>query len=216
MEKYTALVAGGSGLVGSHLLGQLIDDSNCVSIILLQRRETSHSSAKVKSMVVDFSQLHNFVSPVPVNFVFCALGTTIRTAGSQEAFRKVDFSYVRDLAVWSAANKASKFLLVSAMGANKDSSLFYNQVKGEAEKAVAELNISAVHIFRPSLLMGTRAEKRFGERVAQLIMGALGFLFIGPLKNVKAIHASKVANAMIKAALTDSSGVHIHLSGEMQ
>ncbi len=216
MTKYNALVAGSSGLVGSHLLQQLINDSNCENIVLLVRREPEQTSSKLKYDIVDFSNLEKYVPPVPVDFVFCALGTTIRTAGSQEAFRKVDYSYVKSLADWSYAHGAKKFLLVSAMGANKNSSIFYNRVKGEAENAVAACPISAVHIFRPSLLMGERKEKRFGERMAQIVMKVTDFLFVGPLKNAKAIHASKVAAAMLQAASGTSSGVHIHLSGEMQ
>lgn len=216
MSKYNALIAGSTGLVGSNLLTQLIADADYENIILLVRREVTVKSAKVKVVVVNFESLNDFTASLPIHHVFCALGTTIKTAGSQEAFRKVDFAYVVNLANWCKGNSIQKFLLVSAIGADATSKVFYNRVKGEAEQALSGLSLPVLHIFRPSLLMGKRNEKRFGERIAQIVMGALGFLFVGALKNSKGIDASKVAKAMINAAKSNAIGVKIHLSGEMQ
>lgn len=216
MSKFNALIAGSTGLIGNHILQQLMADTDCEKIILLVRRPLEVNSPKVEVAIVDFDKLNDFVLSLPVHYVFCSLGTTIKTAGSQDAFRTVDFTFVVNLAKWCENNKVQAFLLVSAMGANAGSKVFYNRIKGEAEQAVSQLKIPAVHIFRPSLLMGNRTEKRFGERMAQCVMGTIGFLFVGSLKNIKGIHASKVASAMIGAAKTSTSGTQIHLSGEMQ
>jgi uncharacterized protein YbjT (DUF2867 family) len=109
-----------------------------------------------------------------------------------------------------------RFLIVSAMGANQKSGIFYNRVKGEMESAVSKLAISQIQIFRPSLLMGNRTEKRGGEKLAQIVMGGLGFLFVGPLLKYKAIHADVVAKSMIKAARLEVKGFRVYDSGEMQ
>jgi len=102
------------------------------------------------------------------------------------------------------------------MGANTKSGIFYNRVKGEMETAVNQLNIPQIGIFRPSLLMGNRTEKRGGEKIAQVIMGGLGFLFVGPFLKYKGIHTDVVAKAMIKAAKEDVKGFKVYESGEMQ
>jgi len=151
-----------------------------------------------------------------VQDAFCVLGTTIRTAGSQEAFRKVDYDYVVGLGKLCEKNRISKFLVVSAMGADASSGIFYNRVKGEMEKAIQQLNIPSVVIFRPSLLMGKRKEFRRGERFAQILMGGLGFLFVAGLKKYKPIQAETVAASMIAASAANTGKFRILNSQEMQ
>ncbi|MES2780224.1 MAG: oxidoreductase, partial [Bacteroidota bacterium] len=149
------------------------------------------------------------------NDVFCCLGTTIKVAGSQDSFRKVDYDYPVKVAEICLQQGAQQFLLVSAMGANSMSAIFYNRVKGEVEKAIEALRYPGFQIFRPSLLMGNRKEVRVGELIGKVVMKGLGFLFIGPLKKYKAIEGETVAKAMVKASLQHNAGVWIYQSDEI-
>jgi uncharacterized protein YbjT (DUF2867 family) len=216
MEKRNALIAGATGLVGNSLLKQLLADDQYDKVITITRKPMDISHPKLVQQQIDFNLVESLKTGFPVDDVFCALGTTIKTAGSQDAFYKVDFTYVVNLGKWSVANGAKRFLVVSAMGANAKSGIFYNRVKGEMETAVSQFNIPQVQIFRPSLLMGNRTEKRGGEKIAKVVMGGLGFLFVGPLLKYKGIHADVVAKAMIKAAKKDVKGFTVFESGEMQ
>ncbi len=216
MQKRNALIAGSSGLVGSSLLRQLLENDNYEKILVLVRKPIGKSNPNLIQCQVDFDQLESFKTDVRIDDVFCSLGTTIKTAGSKDAFCKVDHDYVLNLGNWCAANGVQRFLVVSAMGADQGSWVFYNRVKGKMEKSVSRLNIAQIQVFRPSVLMGNRAEKRGGEKIAQAVMGGLGFLFAGPLLKYKGIHADVVAGAMIKSAANDVKGFKIFDSGEMQ
>lgn len=216
MEKRIALIAGATGLVGKSLLRQLLANDQYDKIIVITRRPIDNTDPKLVQQLVDFDTIETLKLSQPVDDVYCALGTTIKTAGSQDAFYKVDFTYVVNLGKWCATNGIKKFLIVSAMGANAKSGIFYNRVKGEMEAAVSQLNIEQIHVFRPSLLMGNRSEKRGGEKIAQLVMGSLGFLFVGPLLNYKGIHSEVVAKSMIMSAKADTKGFTVYESGEMQ
>jgi uncharacterized protein YbjT (DUF2867 family) len=216
MEKRNALIAGATGLVGSSLLKKLLADDQYSTVVIITRKSMDVKHPKLIQKQIDFDKIESMKLDFQVDDVFCALGTTIKTAGSQDAFYKVDFTYVVNLGKWCASNGVQRFMLVSAMGSNLKSGIFYNRVKGEMETAVSELNIPQIQIFRPSLLMGDRKEKRGGEKVAQVVMGSLGFLFIGPLLKYKAIHADVVAKAMIKSAQADAKGFAVFESDEMQ
>lgn len=216
MEKRNALIAGATGLVGSSLLKQLLAEDQYEKIVIITRKPLEIIHPKLVQKQIDFNTIESLKLDFLVEDVFCALGTTIKTAGSQDAFYKVDFTYVVNLGKWCAANSVKRFLIVSAMGASAKSGIFYNRVKGEMEVAVSQLNIPQRQIFRPSLLMGNRMEKRGGEKIAQVVMGSLGFLFAGPLLKYKGIHADVVAGAMINAAKKNISGYNIYESGEMQ
>jgi uncharacterized protein YbjT (DUF2867 family) len=216
MEKLNALIAGATGLVGSSLLKQLLVDEQYEKVVVITRKPIEIQHPKLIQQAIDFNSIESMKLDYRIDAVFCTLGTTIKTAGSQDAFYKVDFSYVVNLGKWSAANGVKRFLIVSAMGANAKSGIFYNRVKGEMETAVSQLNIQQIQIFRPSLLMGNRTEKRGGEKIAQVVMGGLGFLFVGPLLKYKGIHADVVAKAMIKAAKENEKGFTVFESGEMQ
>ena len=216
MEKRNALIAGATGLVGNVILHLLLADDQYEKIVVITRKPIQISDPKLVQRQIDFDSIESLKLNFQVDDVFCALGTTIKTAGSQDAFYKVDFTYVVNLGKWCVSNGAKKLLIVSAMGANAKSGIFYNRVKGEMETAVGQFGIPQIQVFRPSLLMGNRTEKRGGEKIAQAIMGSLGFLFVGPLLKYKGIHADVVAGAMIKAAKLDVSGFKIYESGEMQ
>ena len=216
MEKRNALIAGATGLVGSHLLKRLLADDQYEKVIIITRKPLENQHPKLIQKKIDFDKIESLKLDLQIDDVFCALGTTIKTAGSQDAFYKVDFTYVVSLGKWCAANGVQRFLIVSAMGASAKSSIFYSRVKGEMETTVSQLNIAQIQVFRPSLLMGDRNEKRGGEKLAQIVMGTLGFLFAGPLLKYKGIHADVVAQAMIKSAKADVKGFIVFESGQMQ
>jgi uncharacterized protein YbjT (DUF2867 family) len=216
MEKRNALISGASGLVGSRLLTQLLADDQYEKVIIITRKPLENKHPKLIQKQIDFDSIESLKLDFQVDDVFCALGTTIKTAGSQDAFYKVDFTYVVNLGKWCASSGVKRFLIVSAMGANAKSGIFYNRVKGEMETAVSQLKIPLIGVFRPSLLMGDRKEKRGGEKLAQVVMGTIGFLFAGPLLKYKGIHADVVAKAMIKTANSDAKGFIVFESGEIQ
>jgi uncharacterized protein YbjT (DUF2867 family) len=216
MEKRNALIAGATGLVGNSLLRQLLDNDQYDKIFVITRKSIDIVHPKLIQQLIDFNAIESLKPGLPVDDVFCALGTTIKVAGSQDAFYKVDYTYVVNLGKWCSANGVKRFLVVSAMGADAKSGIFYNRVKGEMEAAVSQLDIPQKRIFRPSLLMGNRTEKRGGEKLAQVVMGTLGFLFVGPLQKYKGIHADVVAKSMIMASKQDIAGFTVYESRMMQ
>ncbi|WP_439880260.1 oxidoreductase [Pontibacter sp. MBLB2868] len=216
MQKVrTALIAGASGLVGGHCLNLLLQSTRYSQVISIGRHDLPLIHPKLEQHVVDFNKLKTASANLVADDVFCCLGTTIKKAGSKEAFYKVDHTFPVELARVSLQKGASQFLVVSAMGADAGSMIFYNKVKGEMERDVQQLGFSTVHIFRPSLLLGEREEKRSGEEWASKIMKPLSGLMIGPLKDYKPIEAETVARAMLSAASQDEKGVHVHNSNEI-
>lgn len=209
----TALVTGCTGLTGSRLLELLLEDSDYDRVIAVTRKPLSISHPKLTSVVVDFDKLEASAAALRCDDVFCCLGTTIRQAGSQEAFRKVDFVYPLEIGRITRAHGASRYFLLTALGSDAQSRIFYNRVKGEVEKAIQNLHFTTLHIFRPSMLLGPRTEARSGEFIGKVVMRIFDFAI--PRK-YKAIEASKVARAMVDAAHTTGSGVIIHDSAEMQ
>lgn len=209
-----ALIAGATGLVGGELLRLLLANDQYTKIISIGRRKVQLEHPKLTQHIVNFSNLDK--STLHANAVFCCLGTTIKKAGSKEVFRKVDFEYPKLLAQQSLNIGATSFHLVSAMGADSNSRIFYNKVKGEIENEINSSSFKQTHVYRPSLLLGIRKEKRPMEAISQFAMKSLGFLFVGSFKNYKAIDARKVAECMIQSSFSSRNGNFIHLSGEMQ
>jgi uncharacterized protein YbjT (DUF2867 family) len=148
--------------------------------------------------------------------VYCCLGTTIKKAGTQDAFRKVDFDYPVRIAALTQHCGANQFLLVSALGANPHSRIFYNRIKGEAEEAIRKMSFNAFHVFRPSLLLGERTEHRPGEKVGAVAMAVLKPLMSGPFKKYRAIQAHDVAKAMVRVAQMDLEGFNVFESNRIQ
>jgi uncharacterized protein YbjT (DUF2867 family) len=216
VTRRTALLAGATGLVGSHCLELLLHDDAYGQVTVLGRRKLGTTHRKLVQRVVDFDRLAELGDVPRVDDVFCCLGTTMKQAGSEEAFRRVDFTYVYELARLASRHRAGQFLLVSALGANRQSRVFYNRVKGEVEEAVRKLPFDGVHIFRPSLLLGDRRESRPGERLAILAGRALGFVFVGPLGKYRPIAARAVAAAMVRIAKEAARGVHVYESDRIR
>ncbi|HEX8474659.1 MAG TPA: oxidoreductase [Pyrinomonadaceae bacterium] len=209
MMNRSALVVGASGLVGGHCLELLLTDDAYTEVVSLGRRRLTREHAKLKQHVVEFDNLGASKHLAKAQDVFCCLGTTIKQAGTKEAFYKVDFTYAFEVARIASENGAEQFLIVSSLGADPRSSVFYSRVKGETEAAVSRLPFQAVHIFRPSLLIGERAEVRMGEQIAEKASRLLSFAFVGRLSKYRPIEARTVAAAMIRTAKEGRRGVHI-------
>ncbi len=211
-----ALLVGASGLVGGHLLQLLLHEQRYKPVEVLVRRSLSIRDPQLNEHIIDFDHLDRNAELFRADDVFCCLGTTIRTAGSQEAFRKVDFTYVVQAAALASKNGVKQFLLVSSLGANPRSRAFYSRVKGEVEEAVSKLPFRGVHIFRPSFLLGEREERRRGERVAIMLVKLLQPLMIAGWKRLRPIHARTVAAAMVRVAGMNKQGVNIFESDQIQ
>jgi uncharacterized protein YbjT (DUF2867 family) len=212
----SALLAGGSGLVGRHVLRLLLDDRQYERVTALGRRDLPVTHKKLTQRVVDFDRLAETADFPRVHDVFCCLGTTIRQAGSQAEFRKVDYTYVVELARLALRHRASQFLVVTAVGADPRSRVFYSRVKGEVEEALRRLQFDGVHIFRPSLLLGGRAHLRPLELVARIVMPLVSWTMWGPLARYRPIAARRVARAMVRAARDAERGVHVYESGDLR
>lgn len=208
----TALVAGASGLVGGHVTRLLLDDPLYDRVTVLSRRDLPLVNKKLVQRVVDFDHLAHVADFPRVHDVFCCLGTTIRQAGSEAEFRKVDYTYVVELARVALRHRAAQFLVVTAVGADPRSRMFYSRVKGEVEEALRRLQFDGVHIFRPSLLMGARAHSRPAERMAVVLSPLFGWMLVGPLARYRPIRAATVARAMARAAHEAQRGVHVYES----
>lgn len=215
MSKRTALIAGGSGLVGGHLLQMLLDNDAWERVTSLGRTQLPLTHARLRQQTVDFDRLEEQREIFGADDVFCCLGTTIKKAGSQQAFRRVDHDYPLAIAKLAKQQGAKQFLVVTALGSDAGSPIFYNRVKGELERELRGLELPSLHVFQPSLLLGDRREHRAGERVGAVFMKLAGPAMVGPLRKYRAIEASVVARAMLRTALGAQEGVHVHPSDEI-
>lgn len=209
----TAIVVGSTGLVGGHLLDRLAEDLTWDRVVSLARRRSGRRG--IEERVVEFDRLDEG-GAIACDDVFCALGTTIRKAGSQKAFRQVDLEYVEAVARVTRAGGARQFLLVSSVGADPRARNFYLSVKGQAEVAVREEGFDSVQVFRPSLLLGSRQESRPIERAGMLLARLVRPLTVGALERYRAIPGADVAMAMVAAARTPGSGFRVHTHREMR
>lgn len=210
----TALIAGYTGLIGSQLLSILLESNDYDKVIAVGRRNLDIQNPKLIQQKIDFKNIQ--LEEQNIDDVFCCLGTTMKKAGSKEKFRLVDFQYPVSLASYCLNNGAQQFSMVSSMGADEKSRIFYNQVKGEVENAVSKLGYHRLDIFRPSLLLGDRGESRLAEDLGKAAMKLMGVFFLGPMKNYKAIDSGKVARAMNYFAHEDGVGNYLHLSADLQ
>ncbi|MBJ7429582.1 MAG: oxidoreductase, partial [Bacteroidia bacterium] len=197
----TAIIVGASGLIGNQLVQNLIDNPALGKVLVLVRNELQIQSPKLIQLRVNFNQLSNLELPFTPTDAFCCLGTTIRTAGSQEAFKMVDYEYCVSFAQLVKTKGTNNFYLISSLGANANSKVFYNKVKGEVEAAIQTINFESYFIFRPSILLGNRKEFRLGEKIMKLIFAPISKVLFGSLKKYAAIESKTVALAMLNAAL---------------
>lgn len=197
----TALIIGATGLVGRQLLEVLLKNDYYSEILIVGRRSVGLKDNRIKELLIDFDQLDDYASEISAHDYYCSVGTTMKKAKTKEAFMKVDYTYPIKLAEHGKSDpKFERFLLVSSYGANADSALFYNEVKGKTEEALKEMHLKSLLIFQPSLLIGYRDEIRPFEEAAKMVSSVLSFFIIGTRLRLWAIKGSEVARAMFVVA----------------
>ncbi|HVT73511.1 MAG TPA: oxidoreductase [Lacunisphaera sp.] len=213
----TAFIAGASGLVGRHLLRELLARGDYERVVAFVRRPLGVADPRLVEVTTDFTALDRAAEGRACDDAFCCLGTTRWRAGSRESFRAVDHGAVLAFA-WAARRAgAQRFFLVSALGANSASRLFYPRVKGETEEALYVLGFRTLAIFRPSLLLGRREEFRLGETLSAALLWFGEPLLRGPLRKYRAIGADVVARAMVRCSFgRQGQGVLVFPSDEIQ
>lgn len=213
----TALLAGGSGLVGGFLLQQLLAAPEYERVVAVGRRLLEVEHPKLVQVTTEFGALRELQRPLHGDDAFCCLGTTIKKAGSRAAFRAVDQGAVLAFAWAAQQGGAKRFFHVSSMGADPASRFFYPRVKGETDHALEVMRFATLGIFRPSLLLGPRGEYRFGERLSAVGLAVAEPLLLGRWRKYRAIHAEVVARAMLRASFgTGARGTPIFASDEIQ
>jgi len=199
----TALLFGSSGLVGRHLLNQLIKDTNYSKIKLFVRSVPEISDPKVEIIKTDFNNLENHKEDIKGDDCYFCIGTTKKNSPDKDEYRRVELEIPREIAKIAKSNLVNSFIFVSALYANPKSSGEYIKFKGLVEEELKELNFPKLAILRPSFLMGDRKEKRAGEKIGIFVFKLLSPLLLGPLKKMKPIHSETVAEAMIAVIQKD-------------
>ena len=201
--KLTANVIGATGLVGKQLVLQLLDDNNFEKVRIFVRRKTGLNHPKLDQQIVDFGKTESWEKLLTGDVLFSALGTTLKQAGSKEKQYEIDFTFNLNFAKKAKANGIENYVLVSSVGANAKSGVFYTRMKGELDEAVTNLGFRNLVILRPASLTGDRKEKRIAENISIPILNVLT-RFI--MKKYRPISDKKVAKAMINAALNQTTG----------
>lgn len=211
----TAVVAGSTGLVGNHLIQILAQSHEYEAVIALVRKGSNVIYDGVFTVEVDYQRLADFAENLQADDVYCCLGTTMKKAGSKASFYQVDYTFPFELAMIAGKNGSARFNIVTASGANSASLFYYNRVKGDIEKAIMKLNIPNINIFRPSLLLGNRSEKRMGEQVGAAIAKLMNPVMLGRLRRYRAIKGANVAKAMYRVSQLDKTGAQIYESDKI-
>lgn len=198
--KKTAIILGATGLTGSILLQKLIEDGRYETIKLFSRSKIEDLPNKVKQFTGNLLDLDHFKADFTADEVYCCIGTTAKKTPDKALYKQIDYGIPVAAAKLSKENNIASFLVVSAMGANKKSSVFYNKTKGDMEHDVLQQNIKNTFVLRPSLIGGTRNERRILEKIGLVMFKIIQPLFIGKLKQYKIINAESIAKAMIHLA----------------
>jgi uncharacterized protein YbjT (DUF2867 family) len=200
----TALVIGATGLVGTELVKQLLNDDRFGKVIVFGRRSLENPHPKLTEHIIDFDQPHTWQHWVQGDILFSTLGTTLKQAGGKDAQYKIDYHYQFDFAKAASEQHVPVYVLVSSASASPDSKIFYSRMKGELERDISKLPFKSISILQPSLLYGDRKEQRLGESIGYHVIRRLNALSI--LKKYRPIHAGTVARAMINAGIKNSEG----------
>jgi uncharacterized protein YbjT (DUF2867 family) len=211
-----ALIAGATGAIGSQLLGHLNASDHYAEIHCIGRREPPIRSEKITAHILSYDALDTFEDLPAIDDVFCTLGTTLKAAGSIEAFKKVDRDYVHQVGKLAKRLNAKTTSVISAIDADAGSSNSYKQTKGEAEELLKDLDLNALRIFRPSLLHGPRENFRLKEAIGFGALTILAPLLQGPWKKYRAISTEQVAKAMYTSARQDYPATQVFESDEIQ
>ena len=201
--KKTAIILGASGLTGGLVLQKLIEDDRYDTIKLFSRSKIEGLPNKVKQFIGDLLEFNQFKDDFTADEVYCCIGTTAKKTPDKTLYKKIDFGIPVAAAKLSKENNIPTFLVISAMGANKNSTVFYNKTKGEMEHNVLKQQLKKTFILRPSLIGGDRQESRLLEKIGLVIFKVIQPLFIGKLKKYKIVYAETIAQAMIHLANTN-------------
>lgn len=219
--KRTALLIGGTGLVGGHCLEYLLAEPQYESVTMLVRHpvQQSHpqkSHPKLKIAVINFDIFEEYRNIIKADDIYCAIGTTFIKTPRKEDYFRIDYTYPLEIAKIAIQNGAKRFALVSAMSSNPDSLFHYSRVKGALEKSLSKLPFEGVYIFRPSFLLGKRNEFRIIEKIGQGILWLAKPFLIGSLRKYRSIQAKKVAHAMVLKTLEGERGLYVYLSDQIE
>lgn len=217
MNELTAVVIGATGLTGNLVLKELLKDDNFKTIRVLGRREVNIAHPKLQQEIVNFNDMNNYTQKFGEgDVIFCCIGTTKKKVkGNKAAYTKIDFDIPVNAARIGISKNFRKFLIISAIGANENSSNFYLQLKGKTENALKQFPFPTLGIFQPSILNGNRNENRTGEAILQTVMDLLSLFLLGPLEKYRAIGANNVAKAMVNASKHQNTGIYYYRYAEI-
>jgi uncharacterized protein YbjT (DUF2867 family) len=215
MKPKTALIMGASGLTGGILLKELLDDDRYSKIKVVGRNPLQVEHLKLEEYLIDFKNMGQYKEVFIADECYCCIGTTRAKTPDENKYRQIDFGIPVEAARICAENAVSAFIVMSSLGADDKSQVFYSRLKGQMEKAILDLQFRKTIIVRPSLIAGPRKEKRRGEQIAKLFMGALNPLLIGGLRKYRTIHPQTIARAMVWLA-NNPVEKSIFLSDELQ
>jgi uncharacterized protein YbjT (DUF2867 family) len=214
---YKAIIAGASGLIGGELLDILLAHPQYSAVLILVRKELPINHAKLTQLVVDFDRLDDYATLLTGNAVFCCLGSTRKKTPDLNIYRKIDHDYPVQLAQIAVSNGINQYHLVSSIGANSASKVFYTKMKGETEDDIKKAGLHCLNIYQPSVLEGKRTEsRRQEERIVVALMKFINPLLIGSLKKYRSISATTVAMAMYKQSIKTEAGVFTWTSDKIK
>ena len=216
MEKRTAIVFGATGLVGRALVDQLCNSTQYELITVFVRKNSGiPGRGKINEILIDFERIEDYSDLIKGNDLFICLGTTIKKAGKVSRMEEIDCTLPVKIATIASANMVEKLAAVSSLGADSDSANYYLRIKGEMENGLLGLKFKTIAILRPSILLGVRTERRFGEEIGKILMRVFGIFLVGKLAKYRGIDAKKVAAAMIRI-LNEKTGIEITESDRLQ
>jgi len=213
---YKAIIIGATGLIGSTLLDILLKEPEYTEVFVLVRKEIAIKHKKLTQIVVDFDKLDDYADVITGHAIFCCLGTTRKNTPDKNTYRKIDHDYPVKIAQIGAQNGVEQFHIVTALGADPNSSIAYPKLKGETEEDVKKSGIKNIFIYQPSMITGDRKENRPLEKVITVIMRAIDPLLIGRLKKYRSIPAKTIASAMFKQSLTNNEGIFVYPSDKIK
>ncbi|TVR77971.1 MAG: NAD-dependent epimerase/dehydratase family protein [Chitinophagaceae bacterium] len=210
-----ALVIGSTGLIGQHLTKLLLENPDFESVKVFVRKKSTLYHPKLKQIVTDFENPDSYREQLSGDYLFCCLGTTRKKAGSKAAFKKVDYDYPVNFARIALENNVKKMMIVTAIGANSQSTFFYSKVKGEVEDSLKLMDFDQLFVFQPSLLLGERKEKRFLENLTAYVLKLSSFALTGFLSKYRPIPAEVVAASMIDKTDIKERGIFVYQSNNI-
>jgi uncharacterized protein YbjT (DUF2867 family) len=213
---YKAIIVGASGLIGSSLLTILLNEPAYAEVVVLNRKKTGITHPKLTEVLVNFDTLDDFAEEINGHALFCCIGTTKNKTPDLKEYYKIEHNYPQQLGQLALKNGVKQYHYVSSIGANKDSSAYYTKFKGQTEYDLQQLNLPALHIYRPSILAGERKEHRPMEKFVNGLMYLINPLLIGSLKKYRSIPAKTVALAMYNQSINNDEGVFIYASDQIK